>query len=85
MCMFEKEERYYVENAKEFIESYFENLLTSVEISQHYPFIAYDIMVISEILSKNRSKINKDISNLELFANIVGQILVDKLNTFEGK
>lgn len=83
--MFEQEERYYIEFAKEFIDNYVENLLCSVGISQYYPFIGYDYLAIRNILEKSRDKINKDISDLALFTNIVGQMLVDKLNSFEGK
>lgn len=80
-----EEERCYTEIAKEFIEVCFEKLLTSIEISKYYPFISYDFLIIKEIVNKNKDKINNDISDLTLFSYIVGDMLIDKLNTFEGK
>lgn len=85
MCTPEQEQEYYVKMAKNFVDNYLEELLPSVEISQNYPFVGYDFLAIREIINSNKDKINNDISDLTLFSYIIGEMLIDKLNTFEGK
>lgn len=85
MCALEQEQEYYVKMAKTFIDNYLEELLPSIEISQNYPFVGYDFLSIKEIINNNKDKINNDISDLTLFSYIIGDMLIDKLNTFEGK
>lgn len=85
MCVFEQEQEYYVKIAKSFIDNYLEKLLPSIAISDIYPFVGYDFLAIKEIINNNKDKINNDISDLTLFSYIIGDMLIDKLNTFEGK
>lgn len=85
MYSLEQEQEYYVETAKTFVDNYLEELLPSIEISQNYHFVGYDFLAIKEIINNNKDKINNDISDLTLFSYIIGDMLIDKLNTFEGK
>lgn len=85
MYSLEQEQEYYAEMAKTFVDNYLEELLPSIEISQKYSFVGYDFLAIKDIINNNKDKINNDISDLTLFSYIIGDMLIDKLNTFEGK